>query len=213
MKPVVLVADGGSHLGAEVSRLFGESGAAVEVVEAHVNSAEADRAVAHVVNRFGRIDVVVTLDSALLVEGPGAAAGVRSPEPTDAQWSAQLSRSLDSAYFLVRAALREMIPQGSGSVVVITAMAGVCGESAAVERSAAAAALLGMTRSLARETAATGVRINAVAASGLQASDDGPANRPVTPEEIAAVVLFLAGPDASYISGETVNVNGARLTI
>lgn len=212
MKPVVLVADGGSRLGAEVSRLFGESGAAVEMAGARPDSAAADRAVAHVVDHFGRLDVLVTLDSALLDEGTAAAAGVRTPEPTDEQWSTQLSRSLDSAYFLVRAALREMLPRGAGSIVVITSMAGVCGESGAVERSAAAAGLLGMTRSLARETAGTGVRINAVAASGMEASAGGPAGRPVTPEEIAAVALFLAGPDASYISGETVNVNGARLT-
>jgi 3-oxoacyl-[acyl-carrier protein] reductase len=214
---VALVTDGGSRLGAEICDRLTAAGAIAVPTDCDLRtSAEADRVVADVVAQHGRIDGVVTLDSALLVEGVDAGRGVRDPEPSDKEWSERYAASVDAAYFPIRAALRDMVPRGSGSIVVLTSIAGVCGEAGAVERSAAAAALLGMTRSLARELAASGVRINAVAATSIEpdaVSTAGPAGRPVEPAEIAAVTVFLLGPDASYISGETVNVNGARLNV
>ena len=137
-------------------------------------------------------------------------------------WDAVLTTNLTSVFRLSKACLKRMMKERRGRIVNITSIVGVTGNPGQANYSAAKAGLLGFTKSLAKEVASRGITVNAVAPgfidtdmtralndeqrSGLQAQI--PLGRLGTADDIAAAVLFLASPSASYITGETLHVNG-----
>lgn len=142
---------------------------------------------------------------------------------TDEQWRRVLAVDLDGTFFVVRAALRRMLPARSGSIVVLSSVSGVEGAAGHTNYAAAKAGILGLVRSVAREVAVQGVRINALAPGPI----DTPMSRAVTgaaplqtlmgrvgrPGEAAAAALFLASDESSFITGETLIVAGGNVTI
>lgn len=178
-------------------------------------------AVATAVDRFGRIDALANVAG---VVGPGP-----SEELTDESWDRLISIHLGGAFRCSRAAFPHLSATGAGSIVSISSIAGRTGFSLRASYCAAKAGIEGLTRALAVEWAKRGVRVNAVAPGHVRTPmlDDSiaigsvtqeivdartnriPLGRYAEPSEIAAAVLFLSSPAASYISGETLCVDGA----
>ena len=138
------------------------------------------------------------------------------------RWNQIFSVNVGSAFLYSREVLREMIAKKSGRIINISSMWGVCGASCEVAYSASKAALIGMTKALAKEVGPSGITVNAIAPgvintemnSHLQASDieslenETPLMRIGEPSEIAEAAFFLASDSAAFITGETLNVNG-----
>jgi 3-oxoacyl-[acyl-carrier protein] reductase len=137
-------------------------------------------------------------------------------------WDRVLTTDLTSVYRLSKGCLKRMMKERCGRIVNITSVVGVTGNPGQTNYAAAKAGILGFTKSLAREVASRGITVNAVAPGFIDTdmtralSDEQraallaqiPAGRLGRPEEVASAVLFLISPAASYITGETLHVNG-----
>lgn len=137
-------------------------------------------------------------------------------------WDRVIATNLTSVFRLSKACLRRMMKERRGRIISLTSVVGVTGNPGQTNYSAAKAGILGFTKSLAREVGSRGITVNAVAPgfidtdmtrslseeqrAGLIAQI--PAGRLGEPADVAAAVLFLASPQASYITGETLHVNG-----
>jgi 3-oxoacyl-[acyl-carrier protein] reductase len=142
-----------------------------------------------------------------------------APEPG---WQAVIETNLLGAYRCARAALRPMIAARWGRIVNVVSPAAFLGKEGASSYAAAKGGLVALTKSLAREVARFGVTVNAISPglveTGLIAGMSPkaraelaariPLGRPAMPEEIAAAVVFLASPAASYVTGTTLHVDG-----
>jgi NAD(P)-dependent dehydrogenase (short-subunit alcohol dehydrogenase family) len=127
-------------------------------------------------------------------------------------------------YFLVAAVAPKMAARGSGSIISLASMAGQIGLAGAAAYGATKATLVSMTRSWAAEFSPSGVRVNAVAPGPVYTDGANPdrtralgsttpMNRAAQPNEIAELVVFLASPQASYITGATIAADGGRTAI
>ena len=140
----------------------------------------------------------------------------------DDEWEDIIQTNLTSVYRLSKACLRGMMKLKRGRVVNIASVVGVSGNAGQTNYSAAKAGMIGFTKSMAREVGTRGITVNAVAPGFIDTDmtrelpdsakeallNQIPLSRLGQPEEIAAAVAFLASPDASYITGETIHVNG-----
>jgi 3-oxoacyl-[acyl-carrier protein] reductase len=140
---------------------------------------------------------------------------------TDADWDDVLAVDLSAAFRICRAALRPMLRQRDGRIINIASVAGVVGNPGQANYSAAKAGLIGLTKALCREVGSRGITVNAIA-PGFIATDmtkalgdalDSvvaavPLRRVGTAEEVAAAVRFLALPEAAYITGHVLHVDG-----
>lgn len=141
----------------------------------------------------------------------------------DEAWHSVLDTTLNGFFIITRRLLKNMLTRRDGRIVNIASLSGIKGLPGQTNYSAAKAALIGATKALAQEVAARHVTVNAVA-PGFIATDMTkdldekelkktiPANRFGTPEEVAALVGFLVSPEAAYITGETVSINGGLYT-
>lgn len=192
-------------------------------VSAHVGDLTdpdaAQRVVSEALAAHGRVDLLVN-NAGMAQEGqPERFTPLVELDP--AQWREGVRRSLDTCFLVTRYVLPGMLERGSGSIVNVASVTGPLvatpGESA---YAAAKAAVVGLTRTLALEVAERGVTVNAVApgwvATDTQAPEErrasvaSPMGRAARPEEVAAVVAFLAMPGARYVHGATIVVDGAN---
>ena len=137
-------------------------------------------------------------------------------------WDAVIATNLTAAYRLCRACVRHMMKERRGRIVNLTSVVGLTGNPGQANYAAVKAGLLGFTKSLARELGSRGITVNAVAPGFIDTDMTRalteeqraallrqiPAGRLGTPAEVAAAVLFLVSPQAAYITGETLHVNG-----
>jgi 3-oxoacyl-[acyl-carrier protein] reductase len=215
--------------GASVAVHFHRSAAAAEAVVARARSlgvesdafaadvadgAQAERLVAAVIERFGRIDGLVNNAGQTLV-GPFL-------EIQPAQWNEVIATDLTAAYHTCRAVLPSMVERGSGAIVNIASRLGQMGLAETAAYSAAKAGLIGLTRALAREFGPHGIRVNAVApgvtvtgmTTDLVESEEGrrrlrdmPLGRYGRADEVADSVIFLLSDASSLFLGQTLNPN------
>ena len=190
------------------------SGACV-AFEADVRDAEAnERVTQEVMARFGSIDALVNnagvRDDALLYN------------MTESQWSGVLETNLTGPWSMTKAVLPQMMRQRGGAIVNVASLSGLHGVAGQTNYSAAKGALIAMSRSLAREVARSGIRVNCVA-PGLVETDmlseldaevkkemvrQIPMRRVIRAGEVAAAIAFLLSDDASGITGQVLAIDG-----
>lgn len=197
----------------------GGRGGTVAAAQADVGvSAQAAALVADVLARHGRLDVLVN-NAGVFPRRPFA-------EISDAEWEDVLRANLFSAFYCARAALPAMIAAGRGAIINMASISGRRGSAFHAHYAAAKGGLLALTRSLAKEAIAHGIRVNAVSPGridtdmmvvGYRSEEaarllrDVPIGRFGTPGEVARAVLFLASDASSYLVGETIEINGGLL--
>ena len=190
-------------------------------------SGAGEEATTHTLARFGRLDILI--NNAAIGRGyENVKPGIMSPltETTEDLWREVIEVDLNGAAFMTRAAVPALIAAGSGAIVNVTSVFGIRGSDRDHAYSAAKAGLTNLTRSLAITYARHNVRANCVApgqidtemaadiiATGfLQDSrrrfSASPLGRAAQPEEIAAVIVFLASDDASFVNGAVIPVDG-----
>ena len=155
----------------------------------------------------------------VLVLNAGVSDDVAFPGMTESQWSRVIETSLNSFYYVTAPLIMPMIRKRWGRIVSISSVAALHGNRGQVNYAAAKAGLIGACRSLAREVAGRGICVNVVAPGYIQTSmidalpgslieQNVPMKRAGSADEVAAVVAFLCSKDASYITGEVINVSG-----
>ena len=168
---------------------------------------------------FGSVDILVnnagiTRDNILL-------------RMKDDEWEDIINTNLSSIYKMSKSVLRGMIKKRSGRIISITSVVGAMGNAGQSNYGAAKAGIIGFTKSLAREVGVRGVTVNAIAPGFIETDmtdslpDDQkealagqiPMGRLGTPNEVAQAVLFLADEGGSYITGQTIHVNGGMYTV
>ena len=200
---------------AESARAGGFSGRG-EIYSAG-DSAAAAALVKGAEERHGRLDI--------LVANAGGASDALLLRMRDAEWNRAVDVNLTAPFHLARAALRGMMRRRSGRIVLLSSAAASLGNPGQANYCAAKAGVEGFARAAAREAAARGVTVNAVA-PGLVETDmtanlpeaaremmmkNIPMGRAGSPEEVAAVICFLASDAAAYVTGQTIHVNGGML--
>ncbi len=158
----------------------------------------------------------------ILINNAGIARDMLLLRMKPEDWSQVLETNLTSVFRLSKAALRRMMRERRGRIVNIASIVGLTGNPGQASYAAAKAGMLGFTKSLAKEVASRGITVNAVAPGFIDTdmtramSEEQrsaltahiPMARLGTPEDVAAAVLFLVSPEAAYITGETLHVNG-----
>ena len=215
----VAVNYGGSQAAAEgVKAEIEAAGGRAIVIQGDVSKAEdVDKVFAEIKKEFGRLDVLVnnagiTRDSLML-------------RLKEENWDAVIDTDLKSGFLTMKAAAPIMMKQKKGAIVNIASVVGIMGNIGQINYSAAKAGVIGMTKTAARELAARGVRVNAVAPGFIATSmtdvipekiKEGmihsiPLGRMGQAEDVANVVCFLASDEASYITGQVLKVDGGMV--
>lgn len=176
--------------------------------------AEVMEMIAHVTARFGRIDA--------LVNNAGIAQQKLFTALTDEDWHTMFSVNTDGVFYACRAVLPGMIARHSGVIVNISSIWGQTGASCEVHYSASKAAVIGLTKALAKEVGPSGVRVNCVAPgvidTDMNASFDAdtmtalreetPLGRIGAADEVASLIHFLCTDEASFLTGQVIGADG-----
>ena len=170
------------------------------------------------------IDSIVKNDGGLhvLVNNAGITRDTLAMRMKDDDWDAVIDTNLKAVFRVSRTAIRPMMKQRFGRIINITSVVGASGNPGQANYAAAKAGVAGMTRALARELGSRGITVNCVAPGFIDTDmtrvlTDAqrevllrqiPLGRLGNPEDVAAVVAFLASPQAAYVTGTTLHVNG-----
>jgi 3-oxoacyl-[acyl-carrier protein] reductase len=163
----------------------------------------------------------------ILVSNAGITRDMLAMRMKDEDWSAVLDVNLTAAFRLARAALRGMMKRRFGRIIGIASVVAATGNPGQANYAAAKAGMIGMTKALAREVASRQITVNCVAPGFIDTAMTGalnekqkemllgniPAARLGLPAEIAAAVVYLASSEASYVTGQTLHVNGGMAMI
>jgi NAD(P)-dependent dehydrogenase (short-subunit alcohol dehydrogenase family) len=213
----VVIADINGEKAKEVAAQVGETSLSIRTDITDVASVRA--AVDEVLRQRGRIDI--------LVNNAGIA-GRAAPieEQTDNDWEQMIAVNLTGVFYFCRAVVPHMRARQYGRIVNIASIAGKEGNPRMIPYSATKAAVIGLTKSLGKELATEGICVNAVSPAVVHTpildqltpeqveymTERIPMRRTGKPEEIAAVVHFLASPDCSFVTGQCYDASGGRAT-
>ena len=199
----------------EVAELIEKAGGKAEIVQFDVaNGDGAEKAIAEVAKRIGRLDILVcsagiSIDGLLL-------------RLKDEDFDRILSVNVKGAVACARAATKVMMRAKTGRIIFLSSVVGEMGNAGQTAYSASKAALLGVAKSMARELSSRAITVNAITPGFIDTDMTGaltedqktainsaiPLGRTGKPEEIAAAVVYLASDEAGYITGQALRVNG-----
>lgn len=207
---------------AQFQETIAELGKTGVKVKGYVSNAadyeDSQKLVEDVLNDFATIDI--------LVNNAGITRDTLLMRMTEQQWDDVLAVNLKSVFNLTKAILRPMMKQKSGSIINMSSVVGVSGNAGQSNYSASKAGIIGFTKSMAKELGSRNIRCNAIAPGFIITEmtdklpddvkkewiDKIPLKRGGTPDDVAAVTLFLASELSSYVSGQVINVCGGMLT-
>jgi 2-dehydro-3-deoxy-L-rhamnonate dehydrogenase (NAD+) len=224
-----LVTGAASGIGAATAARLQAGGATVAVfdrepVEGYLSvigdiasSADVNAAVAKVGSELGRIDVLVNSAGV-----PGES--LHTVDVTDEEWQRVFAINANGSFYMCRAVLPGMIQRGYGRIVLVASIAGKEGNPMAGAYSASKAAVIALTKAVGKDVAGTGVLVNCVAPAVIETPilaglsqehidymvERIPLGRMGNPEEVAALIAFLASEDLSFSTGATYDISGGR---
>ncbi|MEA4900158.1 3-oxoacyl-[acyl-carrier-protein] reductase [Desulfitobacterium sp.] len=200
-----------------VTMIEDKGGQAIAVQADVSQAADVDRLVKTTIETYGKVDILVnnagiTRDNLLL-------------RMKEADWDAVLNTNLKGVFLTSKAVSKIMMKQRSGVVVNIASVVGISGNAGQANYAAAKAGIIGFSKSMAKELASRGIRVNVVAPGYIstnmteslpnevkeQIQQSIPLGRIGTPEEVAQTVLFLSSAASSYITGQVFAVDGGML--
>src|SRR5437870_2677008 len=206
--------------GDALAALVGKLGKRAHAITANLADPEAaDRLVREAEAAMGRIDI--------LVNNAGITRDSLALRLKDEDWQAVIEVNLTAAFRLSRGALRGMVRRRHGRIICITSVVGVTGNAGQANYAATKAGLIGMAKSLAAETASRGITVNCLApgmivtAMTAKLSEEQrariaatiPLGRFGAAEDVAAAAVYLASAEASYVTGQTLHVNGGMAMV
>lgn len=179
--------------------------------------AEAEKLVEEILKEFGSFDI--------LVNNAGITRDNLLMRMTEQMWDDVMDTNLKSAFALTKAAMRPMMKAKAGSIINITSVVGITGNAGQANYAASKAGMIGLTKSVAKELGSRNIRCNAIAPGFIETEMTEslapevraewvkgiPLKRGGTANDVANCVLFLAGDDSAYISGQTINVCGGMV--
>ncbi len=228
---VALVTGAASGIGAAVARRLQAEGARVAAFDLRAEAPEGVLALAGDVSDSARVDAAVAQVNAELgpVDVLVCSAGVpgqslRTVDVTDDEWRRVLAINADGVFFCNRAVLPGMISSGYGRIVNVASIAGKEGNPMAAAYSASKAAVIALTKAIGKDVARTGVVVNCVAPAVIDTpilegiSEEHveymveriPMGRMGQPEEVAALVCWLASEECTFSTGATYDISGGR---
>jgi len=197
-----------------VSSLKSAGGNAL-AIQADISTADgAEALIKGTLEAFGQVDI--------LVNNAGITRDQLLMRMKEEDWDAVLDTNLKGVFLCTKAVARPMLKARSGRIINIGSVSGLLGVAGQVNYSAAKAGMIGLTRSVARELGSRGITVNTVVPGAIDAGmlnelgeeqratylKQIPLQRFGKPEDVAACVLFLAGPGAEYVTGQTLAVDG-----
>ena len=209
--------DNANNLKSELSVFAADNGLnnKAEIFSANVgDSAEVAKMFSEIRNSLGEVDV--------LVNNAGGGTQILFSDITDELWRETFALNVDGCFYCCKEALPHMIHEKQGKIINISSIWGVTGASCEVHYSAAKAAIIGLTKALAKELGPSGINVNCVAPGVIdtpmnahlseeamnELKEETPLCRIGTPEDVANAVYFLASDDASFITGQVLGTNG-----
>ncbi|MCF7482402.1 3-oxoacyl-ACP reductase FabG [Vibrio sp. J1-1] len=202
---------------AAISEYLGENGKGLALNVTDVESIEATLKTIN--DEFGVIDI--------LVNNAGITRDNLLMRMKDDEWNDIIDTNLTPIFRMSKAVLRGMMKKRAGRIINVGSVVGTMGNAGQTNYAAAKAGVIGFTKSMAREVASRGVTVNTVAPGFIETDmtkalndeqraatlSNVPAGRLGDPREIASAVVFLASPEAAYITGETLHVNGGMYMV
>jgi NAD(P)-dependent dehydrogenase (short-subunit alcohol dehydrogenase family) len=230
---VALITGGAGDIGGAVAQRLQSSGARVATLDLRAAELDGVLALTADVSRSNEVEAAVNrieaelgpLDIAVCAAGV-AGDSLRTTDVTDDEWHRVFGINCDGVFFANRAAARVMAPRGYGRIVNVASIAGKEGNPMAAAYSASKAAVIAMTKSIGKDLAETGVLVNCVAPAVIQTRMLGdmsdthvhymveriPMKRLGAPEEVAALIVFLASEECSFSTGAVFDLSGGRAT-
>ena len=192
-----------------------EAGYSVDIFKADIsNRFEANSLINYCIGKFGKIDV--------LINNAGISQNKLFTDITDDDWNEMMGTNLNGIFYTTQKALQYMLPECSGKIINISSIWGMVGGSFEVHYSTSKAAIIGMTKALAKELGPSNIQVNCIAPGVIQTDmlngiddeiieglrEETPLMRIGTVDDIANCALFLASDKSDFITGQVISPNG-----